>query len=254
MFKKLAGTGFIVFLLLTSSYTSYSAHKHCIHELQALYKEKRFQPKNAVILWDLHGVLSKPNILQAAKHAWNLPNKTKILKALFNKKTYTTIWNLKKNGQDCSEQYAAELLKNVESLKTFKKNDAIDFINAQKPMQETVSLMKRIGKQTKGNFLLSNIGIDSWKSLQQKSGYEFLSVFDDAIVCSAQNKWKAKPHPNAFINAKRRVRKRYPNAKTFILIDDDIKNIRGARKQGIYGIHFKNAQQLQRDLRNIGFI
>lgn len=246
----------IIILTMLTLYTNITASKerYCIHNLQTLYKSKKITPQDVVLLWDLHGVLSKPHIKQVIKYVWEMPKKLNILKAFFDKKTYTTIWNLKKAGHDCSEQYATALLKNVKSLKQYNKTDAISMINAQKPIKRSISILKRMKKQAAGNILFSNIGLESWKSLQNKSGYEFLNDFDDAIVCSNNNTWKAKPHKDAFNYAKDKIYKKFARSKILILIDDNLENVKAARSAGIYALWFQNPKQLQKQLRTIGFI
>jgi FMN phosphatase YigB (HAD superfamily) len=248
----------IKLLILTAFFfqsSGISAQKtYCLHDLKRLYSSEKFTPKKAVLLWDLHGVLSQANITEALTHAWHLPKKLNIFKAIFNMKTYTTIWNLKKAGQDCSEYYAKSLLENVESLNGHSKNDAIRFINAQHPIEKSVSILKRMGKQANANILFSNIGIDSWQNLQLKPEYSFLKEFNDAVICSDQTNWKAKPHKNAFNEVKRTAYRYNPNTQFLILIDDNLENIKAARKNGIYGIWFQNPNQLEYALREIGFI
>ncbi len=79
--------------------------------------------------------------------------------------------------------------------------------------------------------------------------FEFLQHFEDILV-SGVEKLK-KPDPKIYQLALKRFDVKAENA---IFIDDSLRNIKAASKEGIHTIHFKSSSQLKRDLKKRGIL
>jgi len=110
------------------------------------------------------------------------------------------------------------------------------------PILETVDIFRKLKENTN----LKLYALTNWSAelfpiaLQQ---YEFLHWFDGRVV-SGEEKTR-KPFPEIY----QRLLNRYNvDASKTILIDDSLRNIKGAEGVGIKGIHFLSPKQLSVDL------
>jgi 2-haloacid dehalogenase len=82
-----------------------------------------------------------------------------------------------------------------------------------------------------------------------RQNFDFLSWFE-GIVVSGEEK-TLKPHPGFYKILLDRYR---INPATAVFIDDNIKNIDGAKKVGIDGIHFTDPDRLRSELADRGIL
>jgi len=110
------------------------------------------------------------------------------------------------------------------------------------PIKETVELFARLRKKNDLKFYaLTNWSHETFPVALKR--FDFLQWFD-GIVVSGEEKTR-KP----FADFYQILLKRYNiDPSSSILIDDNLRNIKGAEAVGINGIHFINAQQLKDDL------
>lgn len=113
-------------------------------------------------------------------------------------------------------------------------------------IHETVEIFHQLKKTGKYKlYALTNWSAELFPHAKEK--FEFLEWFD-GIGVSGEEKMK-KPSAGFY----KIVLDRYhlDPSKT-IFIDDSLRNIKGAEAVGLKGIHFHNAEQLKRELRNLG--
>jgi 2-haloacid dehalogenase len=113
-------------------------------------------------------------------------------------------------------------------------------------IHETVEIFHQLKKSNKYKlYALTNWSAELFPHARER--FEFLKWFD-GIVVSGEEKMK-KPSVEFY----QIVLDRYHlDTDTTIFIDDSQRNIKGAEAAGIRGIHFHNAEQLKRELRQLG--
>lgn len=115
-------------------------------------------------------------------------------------------------------------------------------------IQPTVDVLSKIKeKNTHRLYALTNWSAESFP--WARNNFDFLSWFE-GIVVSGEEKTR-KPYPDFY----HILLKRYniDPART-VFIDDNIKNIKGANDVGIATIHFTSAQELEKELKNLGVL
>ena len=116
------------------------------------------------------------------------------------------------------------------------------------PINLTVDILKRIKKENKLNvFALTNWSAETFPTALKK--FDFLNLFDGIIV-SGEEKTR-KPFEKIYQIAIDRFK--IEPIKT-IFIDDNLRNIRAAEKLKIKGIHFKDPNKLEIELKNLKII
>jgi 2-haloacid dehalogenase len=112
-------------------------------------------------------------------------------------------------------------------------------------IHETVEILDRLQKNNSFKlYALTNWSAETFPKALER--FEFLKWFD-GIVVSGEEKTR-KPFPEFF----KILLERYNiDPSTSLLIDDNLRNIKGAEAVGINGIQFSNAEQLKTDLKNI---
>ena len=113
------------------------------------------------------------------------------------------------------------------------------------PINLTVDILKRIKKENKLNvFALTNWSAETFPTALKK--FDFLNLFDGIIV-SGEEKTR-KPFEKIYQITIDRF-KIDPTESVFI--DDNLRNVKAAEKLNIKGIHFKNSNKLEIELRNL---
>jgi len=115
-------------------------------------------------------------------------------------------------------------------------------------IQPTVDVLSKI-KQTNAHklYALTNWSAESFPWALEN--FEFLHWFE-GIVVSGKEKTR-KP----FADFYHIMFKRYNiDPARAVFIDDNIKNIKGASEVGLNTIHFKSAEELEKDLKNLGVL
>jgi len=113
-------------------------------------------------------------------------------------------------------------------------------------IQETVDLFHELKQVDKYRlYALTNWSAELFPYARER--FEFLKWFN-GIVVSGEEKTR-KPFPEFY---KILLDRYHLDPGKTIFIDDNLKNVKGAEKLGITGIHFHNAQQLKEELQRLG--
>jgi len=108
-----------------------------------------------------------------------------------------------------------------------------------------VDILKTIRSRFAQVYALTNWSAETFPIAQER--YEFLSWFDGILV-SGQEKLK-KPDRKIY----QLLLQRYAlTAKDCIFIDDNLRNVKAAEREGIKSIHFKTPKLLKKQLSNHG--
>ena len=237
-----------------------------LNELIELNNEGNFNPRDVVLLWDLHGVSSKPNYPGILRGVWNDGAIWSGIRASFNPQFWREIgqYRAPTNQNRCYEPFF-DRLSNIEQI-TQHKDLIMSLIHEQRPVPGVIELINEVRQRSglQANMLFTNNGAQSHQALMQKPGYEYLQNFDHTFLAQGINQdavrklganvtalQATKPHAAAFEAVSNTVNQRYKNP-TIILIDDKVKNVIGARANGIHAILFQSREQLARDLQTLG--
>tara|TARA_B100001113_G_scaffold144172_1_gene118009 strand:- start:1954 stop:2568 length:615 start_codon:yes stop_codon:yes gene_type:complete len=113
------------------------------------------------------------------------------------------------------------------------------------PINKSVDILRRIKKKNELNiFALTNWSAETFPTALKK--FDFLSLFEGIIV-SGEEKTR-KPFEKIYQITIDRF-KIDPTESVFI--DDNLRNVKAAEKLNIKGIHFKNSDKLEIELRNL---
>jgi 2-haloacid dehalogenase len=116
------------------------------------------------------------------------------------------------------------------------------------PITGTVEVLQALREQQQHRlYALTNWSAETFPWARQN--FDFLSWFE-GIVVSGEEK-TLKPHPGFYKILLDRYR---INPATAVFIDDNIKNIDGAKKVGIDGIHFTDPDRLRSELADRGIL
>lgn len=117
------------------------------------------------------------------------------------------------------------------------------------PIPETIELLKEIKETNKYKLLaLSNVNSSHWKYILNKN-WEFLEYFDDLVLSYEVH--MTKPNPQLYGIA---IYKAGVKPEEIIFIDDGFNNVRSAKELGIIGIHYKNVDQLKKELEEFNIL
>ena len=209
--------------------------------------------KKVIFLWDLHHVVLKPH--KSFRTAMSYPHKTR---ALFGHKSGGKVIKLLFKGMfkepssdsfiHLAEKYNNPHLKEMVLLAS----------NAQKPMQDTVTIIQELAQNGYTHHIGSNIGNSSFIAISDPKQFpEFSPIFKNFdlaqshVVAHTNGHVIKKPDPKFFEQylAKNKIDLK---TTTVIFIDDKKENIQAAQKLGFTGVQFKNATQLRSDLSALG--
>lgn len=112
----------------------------------------------------------------------------------------------------------------------------------------TVALLKKLQvKKQYQLFALTNWSAETFPIALQR--YPFLQIFED-IVVSGKIKMR-KPQAEIYQYSLQQFN---ISADETLFIDDNLRNVEAARKEGIHSIHFTNPKQLSKELTDLGII
>lgn len=116
------------------------------------------------------------------------------------------------------------------------------------PIHDTVEILKHFKESPRHRlYALTNWSAESFPIAQKK--FEFLNWFEGIVVSGVEK--KRKPHPEFFEILFDRYKISPPQA---LFIDDNLKNVEGAKAVGLNVIHFKSALQLKSELNTLGIM
>ena len=112
-------------------------------------------------------------------------------------------------------------------------------------ISESVAVLDQLRKGDIRLFALTNWSHETFPMALQR--YEFLSWFRGILVSGQER--LIKPDPAIF----RLLLSRFDiDAARAVFIDDNIRNVEGARHVGLHALHFTDAQRMRLDLRALG--
>lgn len=116
------------------------------------------------------------------------------------------------------------------------------------PIVETVDVLRTLRDQRKHRlYALTNWSAETFPWAKQN--FDFLNWFDGIVVSGEEKTLKPRPEFYRILLDRYRV-----NPAAAVFIDDNIKNIEGARNVGIDGIHFTGPDRLRQELMERGIL
>lgn len=116
------------------------------------------------------------------------------------------------------------------------------------PIHDSVSLLRAIRDQRQHRlYALTNWSAETFP--WAKSTFDFLHWFEGIVVSGEEKTLKPRPEFFQILLDRYRI-----NPSTAVFIDDNFKNVEGARRLGIDAIHFQQPQQLKEDLKVRGIL
>lgn len=210
-------------------------------------------PKRVIFLWDLHHVVLKPH--RSLRAALSYPHKAK---ALGHKQSRGKILKLLLKGmfKEISSDKFVHLAEKYNN--PYLKEMILQASNSQKPMADTVAIIKELKEKGYTHHIGSNIGNTAFIALSDPEQFpemhEVFRHFDitsSHVVAHRSGQVVKKPDPEFF---KQYIAKNDIDFTTtqVIFIDDKKENIEVARELGFTAVQFKNAAQLRKDLKALG--
>jgi len=206
-----------------------------------------------VVVWDLHGVvlmrsgtvrtiIQYPHITKLFQNlSWPLIQKflASAWDAFFNRASSETFVRL---GEQYDNPYLSDL--------------TVRISNAQLPMPGVQGVIESLEEEGIQQYVGSNIGATAFADLLDEERNPTIAPLIAKLnpkksQVVEDGKPLMKPDP-AFFKAFLRRNCFNPKKRPIIFIDDREENIRAAEEEGLIGIRFRNAQQLQKRLAQEG--
>ncbi len=237
-------------LLLTSIgiiayYTNKAYNKKNQQTANSDYISQPITPQNTIITFDLHGVLFQTNYPKIFKIFLRSPHKYRIMLHMLNPKLLFDILRLRLK-EAVAEEYVVYLINKYPYLMRYKSL-IIKIGNAQKPITETIDIIKQLKSQGYTLHILSNIGEYFFADLKRDFP-DIFALFDDIKITTAAENYIGKPYPQIF---KYYLKEYNGNNKQIIFIDDKQKNVTAATSLGMIGIRYTSPQQLYSELTTL---
>lgn len=205
-------------------------------------------PDNAVIVFDIHGVLFRPDYKGIIKIFLASPYKYRCIRYALYPSTWIDFIRLYYNNVIFGK-YVAHFTKKYPRLKP-----CVPLItriaNTQVPIAQTIALIEQLHADGYTLHILSNIGQPIVQDLAQKFPAIF-DYFETIKTPCAQIDFTGKPNPAIFYDY---MKENNLANKQVIFIDDKMKNLEVAQRFGITGIYFSNPEELKQDLMRLGVI
>lgn len=197
---------------------------------------------NSIFVFDLHGVVFNLDLVKVIKIVLKCPHKKLLLKTLLYPRILaSTLYSLRKGA--IAEEILLKLAKDFPKFKELLPT-GFEIINAQKPINDTVELLKALKNNGHQLYVLSNIGEQSIGMLQQQFP-DIFALFSGLVASNSHDGYIKKPHALAYakylntFNHKR---------SEIIFIDDRLKNIVAAQNLGIPALLFINAHGIRKTI------
>jgi FMN phosphatase YigB (HAD superfamily) len=208
-----------------------------------------FSPTTHIFLWDLHDVILEKSLWSWIMNCLRFNRKAEIIRKL-DKNTIKILCTflLERLRITKKQLVSEELIKAAAQA----HNDAlieltIKACSAYAPIKKTVIIMDELSQRGYKHHLGSNIGQTVFDDCLEKFSRIF-NLFEEVtipFVSSQTNSIIKKPNPEFFYA---HLKKHNLQAHQVIFIDDKLANIHAAQSVGMHGIHFKNAQDLRKQL------
>lgn len=116
------------------------------------------------------------------------------------------------------------------------------------PIQQTVDILRSIRDQKQHRlYALTNWSAETFP--WAKANFDFLAWFEGIVVSGEEKLLKPQPEFYRILLERYRIQ---PGSAVFI--DDNLKNVEGARAVGIDAIHFRSAAELRTELMRRGIL
>lgn len=201
---------------------------------------------NYIIATDLDDVLLKGNFYERAMGALRPSNL--LMSGAYGLACLTHFKPGTKFSRACGEAlYIAELRKN-NGVETRAAQFVRMMAQQKLLMPDTLEIYKQLHALGASFFTATNIGSIFFNDLRIKFPDEFNDQFikDGLTVDYGATDVIEKPDVRYFQALHAKIDP--SGTKTIIFIDDKLENVEGARKAGLIGVQFKNAQQLKDEL------
>ena len=201
-------------------------------------------PENTEIFWDIHNVIIKKSPTAMLATMYNTPEKVAILRHGFNWGLWKDIITLLRSGST-GGAFVNRLEQEDPRLATFAKNMA----NSQVPIDGMQDLISKLASNKYKMSVASNIGSNVFPDLKAK----YSKIFSDSVIQDGKtvdfsaDQPVEKPEPAFFDD----LNKNYKTKERAIFIDDSKRNVAAAQKAGMFGVLFKNAEQLEKELESL---
>lgn len=214
---------------------------------KAKKRQIKIRPKNSlahlradstIITFDIHGVLFKADTKKIVHIIWSNKRILKVFLYLLNPRFIADLYYLIRK-KTIPEEYIFYITDKYKGLSNYK-NHAIAIANAQKPIANTIELVKKLKQEGYTLHIFSNIGQTIYENLASTFP-DIFKHFDAVHTPKAENNYTCKPNIGAFTEYLSRYNK---DQKTILFIDNRLKNIKQALRCNILGIHYKNADSL----------
>lgn len=206
-----------------------------------------YNPKNTVFLVDYHYVIAQLDWQEAwdifSKHPEKLKTSMRLLSYLTKK-----VVGFKHDHESILERYL-----NENAPETAQQANQ-DLINAYRLDLSTVSLLKMIKDEGYKIFFFSDMLPETFK-VQKAKHPELFKLFYAINLRSEENNFSSKTQTQRFDQVKEFVQEKLGyTPEHYVFLDDKKSNITTAAKSGICSIHFSNARQAYRLLRQLSII
>lgn len=116
------------------------------------------------------------------------------------------------------------------------------------PITDTVEILRHLRDRRQHRlYALTNWSAETFPWARQN--FDFLGWFEGIVVSGEEKSLKPRPEFYAILFDRYRV-----NPGSALFIDDNLKNVEGARAVGMESIHFRSPEQLRDDLATRGIL
>ena len=205
-------------------------------------------PANTIIIFDLHGVLFKSDVIGMIKLIMFSPCAGRVFLHAINPFFLYDLFQLRRQNY-IAEYWIFFLCKKYDSLQPCLPL-FLKAANLQIPSWKTINLVRQLNERGYILHLFSNIGVNLFTDLDAQYP-EVFAIFDVISIGTKENNYLGKPHPSAFHHY---IVAHPSHGKQRLLIDNRARNIAFARAFHIAGIRFRSAAILQRWFKNHGIL
>jgi FMN phosphatase YigB (HAD superfamily) len=207
-----------------------------------------FSPITHIFLWDLHDVILEKSLWSWMMVCLRFNRKTEIIRKL-DKKTIKILCTflLERLRLTKKQLVSEELIKAAQESGNHALVElTISACSSYAPIKKTVTIMQELSHLGYTHHLGSNIGKTVFDDCFEKFSSIF-NLFEGVTIpfISESGLIIKKPHPKFFHT---HLKNYNLKAHQVIFIDDKLANVQAAQSVGIHGIHFKNAQDLRKQL------
>ncbi len=196
-----------------------------------------------VIAFDLHDVLFRMDYKKVASIIWQASPKLPLITTPLNPRFWVNFAKLvHKNA--VGEEYVMRMAQWHKTLMPYTQT-GIAIINAQKPIQPVVAILRECKSNGHKLITFSNIGQHAYENLCMQFP-DIMNLFDTAVHTTADDDYIRKPMAGAFGKL---ITAAQADPRDILFIDNKKKNIQAAQKYEIKGIHYRSPQQLRESLK-----